>query len=105
LSHKFEIADGTDTKTPDLLTPEIDGGWLHEILTPRSNVTVAFDGIAGSSFSSTSVTPARNAAALGGASAFTPGSLAAMSVHAHYEAALSSVETDHSVTAGLRYGW
>ena len=106
VKHKFVMDDGDSGKenSADVFTPEIHLGWLHEILNPSTSVTSSISGVAGSSFTTSGATPDRDAAIIGAGFNYDLNE-SHFSIYSRYDATLSANQSDHSVTAGVRYNW
>jgi autotransporter-associated beta strand protein len=104
-SHKFLLSYSDTTISSDAITPEVHVGWTHELLDPRAHVSESFLGVGGSGFTGYSASPGRDAAAVGGGFSFVPGDDKQLSIYMRYDAQVSHSESDHTVTAGLRYSF
>jgi outer membrane autotransporter protein len=94
VSRVFDIDNGAK------LEPELSARWEHDVLDQNYRTNQSLNG---TGFTITDAKPGRDAAVLGiGVAALVDDSL---KLYAHYDAELRSNQTDHTVTAGLRYNW
>ena len=97
LSHRFKTGDST------FFTPEVRARWSHEFLDNQSSSQTGFADISGSNFTVKGIRTARDAALVGAGLTADISSSVAMVLD--YDAYISSDQTVHNISGGIKIMW